>query len=88
MDGRKEKKNEQQNNAPNPKKTKQNAAAGYRDPVKIELLKSVGLQARGNGKSVPGFYFWSSGIRVRSFSRTGFHICEQLAHSKWLQNSF
>ena len=33
-------KNEQQNNAPNPKN---NAAAGYQGPVKIELLRDAGL---------------------------------------------
>ena len=32
--------NEQQNNAPNPKN---NAAAGYRGPVKIELLEDAGV---------------------------------------------
>ena len=36
-----EQKNEQQNNAPNPKKN--NAAAGYKGPVKIELLKGADL---------------------------------------------
>ena len=35
-----EQKNEQENNAPNPKN---NAAAGYQGPVKIEILKSAGL---------------------------------------------
>ena len=33
-------KNEQRNNVPRPKN---NAAAGYKDPVKIELLKGSGL---------------------------------------------
>ena len=33
-------KNEQQNNAPSPKN---NIAAGYKDPVKIKLLKGAGL---------------------------------------------
>ena len=40
MVGQEDQKNEQQNNVPNLKKN--NAAAGYQGPVKIELLKGAG----------------------------------------------
>ena len=42
MVGRRGQKNEQQNNFANPEN---NAAAGYKGPAKIELLKGAGLPA-------------------------------------------
>ena len=48
-------KNKQQNNVPNSKNI---AAAGYQGPVKIELLKDVGLVV---GLVDLGHFFWGGG---------------------------
>ena len=58
-----EQNDEQQKNVPSPKKN--NAAAGYKGPVKIELLKGTGLLERGN--RIRTFSFLSESLCAREF---------------------